>query len=131
MGLSPNVADLVQSWGVALYLLAINKMVTLNTMKTTLNGLPPIHPGEYIREALEDLGLTQAALAQALGVSAMRISHLVREERPVTAELALRLGQAFGQSPQYWLNLQTDYDLKIAKAAFKDSLRQVRELAVA
>jgi antitoxin HigA-1 len=100
-------------------------------MKNTLNGLPPIHPGEYIREALEGLGMTQAALAQALGVSATRISRLVREERPVTAELALRLGQAFGQSPQYWLNLQSDYDLKIAKAAFKDSLRHVRELAVA
>ena len=100
-------------------------------MERTTNGLPPIHPGEYIREALADLGLTQTALAQALGVSAMRISHLVREERPVTAEMALRLGQAFGQSPQYWLNLQVDYDLKIAKAVFKDSLRQVRELAVA
>ncbi len=89
-------------------------------MKRTINGLPPIHPGEYIREALEDLG-----------VSAMRISHLAREERPVTAELALRLGLAFGQSPQYWLNLQADYDLKIAKAQLKDSLRHVRELAVA
>jgi addiction module HigA family antidote len=100
-------------------------------MERTTNGLPPIHPGEYIREALADLGMTQTALAQALGVSAMRISHLVREERPVTAEMALRLGQAFGQSPQYWLNLQVDYDLKIAKAVFKDSLRQVRELAVA
>ncbi len=54
-------------------------------MKTAVNGLPPIHPGEYIREALEDLGLTQAALAQALGVSAIRMSHLVRQERPVTA----------------------------------------------
>ncbi len=100
-------------------------------MRRTTNGLPAIHPGEYIREALDDLGLTQAALAKSLGVSAMRISHVVREERPITAELALRLGQAFGQSPQYWLNLQTDYDLKIAKTEFKDSLRLVRELSVA
>jgi addiction module HigA family antidote len=100
-------------------------------MERTINGLPPVHPGEYIREALEDLGMTQAALAKNLGISAMRISHLVREERPVTAELALRLGQAFGQSPQYWLNLQTDYDLKIARVTFKDSLCQIRELALA
>ena len=100
-------------------------------MKRTINGLPPIHPGEYIREVLEDLEMTQAALAKALGVSAMRISHLVREERPVTAELALRLGQAFGQSPQYWLNLQSTYDLKVAEIEWKDSLRHVRELAVA
>ena len=70
-------------------------------MERTINGLPPIHPGEYIREALDDLGITQAALAKNLGISPMRISHLVRKERPVTAELALRLGQAFGQSPQY------------------------------
>ena len=102
-----------------------------HTIARTSNGLPPIHPGEYIREALEDLGLTQAALAKSLGVSAMRISHLVREERPVTAEMALRLGQAFGQSPQYWLNLQADYDLKIAREQFKDSLREIRELATA
>ena len=102
-----------------------------HTIERTANGLPPIHPGEYIREALEDLGMTQAALAKSLGVSSMRISHVVREERPVTAELALRLGQAFGQSPQYWLNLQADYDLKIAKTKFRDSLRHVRELAVA
>ncbi len=100
-------------------------------MERTINGLPPIHPGEYIREALDDLCITQAALAKNLGISPMRISHLVRKERPVTAELALRLGQAFGQSPQYWLNLQADYDLKIARATFKDSLCHVRELAVA
>ena len=100
-------------------------------MERTINGLPPVHPGEYIREALEELGMTQAALAKALGISAMRISHVVREERPVTAELALRLGQAFGQSPQYWLNLQAAYDLKLARVALKDSLKAVRTLAVA
>lgn len=95
------------------------------------NGLPPMHPGEYLREILEEMALTQVALADALGISAMRVSHLLKGDRPVTAELALRLGQALGQSPQYWLNLQADYDLKIAKAAFKDSLSQVRELVAA
>ncbi len=98
-------------------------------MSNPINGLPPIHPGEYVREALEDLGMSQAEFARAIGVSPMRISHLVREERPVTAEMALRLGQAFGQSPQYWLNLQTTYDLKIAQAEWKDSLKDVRKLA--
>lgn len=97
-------------------------------MNRTINGLPAIHPGEHIREALQGLGMSQAALAKALGVPAARISRLVREERPVTAELALRLGQAFGQSPQFWLNLQADYDLKKARAQFKDSLHAVREL---
>jgi len=97
-------------------------------LERTINGLPPIHPGEYIREALDDLGITQAVLAKTLGVSAMRISHLVREERPVTAELALRLGQAFGQSPQYWLNLQADYDLKMARSVMTSELANIPPL---
>ena len=100
-------------------------------MQTLKNGLPPIHPGEFLREILDDLALTQAAFAEAIGISAMRVSHVLRGDRPVTAELALRLGQAFGQSPQYWLNLQSTYDLKVAEIEWKDSLRHVRELAVA
>lgn len=100
-------------------------------MKTPANGLPPIHPGELLRETLDDLGLTQAAFADAIGISPMRVSHVLRGDRPITAELALRLGRALGQTPQYWLNLQTTYDLKRAQAEFKDSLLAVRELAAA
>lgn len=99
-------------------------------MKKNANGLAAIHPGEFLRETLDELGLTQAAFADALGVSPMRVSHVLRGDRPVTAELALRLGRALGQTPQYWLNLQTTYDLKIAQADMKDSLANVRELAV-
>ena len=99
-------------------------------MTTPHNGLPAIHPGEFLRETLDELGLTQAAFANALDISPMRVSHLLKGDRPVTAELALRLGRALGQSPQYWLNLQTAYDLKVAQAAIKDSLQAVRELAV-
>ncbi len=95
----------------------------------TLNGLPAIHPGELLRETLDELGLTQTAFADALGVSPMRVSHLLRGERPLTAELALRLGRALGQSPQYWLNLQTAFDLKVAQISMKRSLRSVRPLA--
>lgn len=100
-------------------------------MKCTANSLPPIHPGEYIREVLGELGLTQTAFAQAIGVSPLRVSHLLKGQRPVTAELALRLGRALGQTPQYWINLQADCDLKMAKATVKDRLRPVRELVVA
>lgn len=98
-------------------------------MTRPINGLPPIHPGEYLREALEALGMTQGALAKTIGVSPMRISHVVREKRPVTAELALRLGRAFGQSPQYWLNLQTGYELKLAEASLIDQLANIPRLA--
>ena len=101
-------------------------------MKTTKprNGLDAIHPGAFVRETLDELGLNQAAFAEALGVSAMRVSLLLRGDRPVTAELALRLGRALGQSPQYWLNLQMTYDLKVAQANLKGSLASVRELAL-
>lgn len=99
-------------------------------MPTSLtNGLPPIHPGELLQEILQDRGMSQAAFARAIDVSPMRISHVVREERPVTADLALRFGRAFGQAPQFWLNLQTAYDLKIAERELKGSLRKVRRLA--
>ena len=97
-------------------------------VKTPVNGLPAIHPGEFLRETLEEMGLTQAAFADAIGVSPMRVSHLLRGDRPVTAELALRLGRALGQTPHYWLNLQTTYDLKMAQLEMKDSLLAVREL---
>lgn len=98
---------------------------------TIKNGLPAIHPGEFLRETLEELGMTQAAFAAAIGISPMRVSHLLKGDRPVTAELALRLGRALGQTPQYWLNLQADYDLKTAQAALKDSLDSIRALAIA
>ena len=99
--------------------------------KTPVNGLPAIHPGEFLRETLEDMAMTQAAFAEAIGVSPMRVSHLLRGERPVTAEMALRLGRALRQTPQYWLNLQTAYDLKLAQVEMKDSLLAVREMVAA
>jgi addiction module HigA family antidote len=72
--------------------------------------------------------MTQAAFADAIGISAMRVSHVLKGDRPVTAELALRLDRAFGQTPQYWLNLQATYDLKLAQIEIKDDLKQVRLL---
>ncbi len=100
------------------------------TAKKPSDGLPAIHPGEFLRETLEDLAMTQTAFADAIGVSAMRVSHLLKGDRPVTAELALRLGRALGQTPQYWLNLQSAHDLKVAQHQMKDSLKDVRLLAV-
>lgn len=93
------------------------------------NGLPAIHPGEFLAEILEELGLSQAAFARAIDISPMRISHIVKGARPVTAELALLFGRAFDQSPQYWMNLQTDYDLKSAQSAIGKRLRKVHALA--
>ena len=80
-------------------------------------GLPAIHPGQFLAELMEELGISQAEFARAIGVSPMRISHVIKGDRPVTAELALLFGRAFNQSPQYWLNLQASYDLKTAEAS--------------
>ncbi|MGD9726587.1 MAG: HigA family addiction module antitoxin [Nitrospiraceae bacterium] len=73
--------------------------------------IAPVHPGVYLKELLEELDLSQYRLAQDIGVPAMRISHVIHAKRPVTTELALRLGRYFGQSPRYWLNLQSRFDM--------------------
>ena len=95
------------------------------------NGLPPIHPGVFLKEMLDELCISQNAFAQAIGVSPMRISHVINGTRPVTAELALLFGKAFGQTPSYWMNLQTNYDLKNAEKALALKVRKVRPLSQA
>jgi antitoxin HigA-1 len=85
-----------------------------------------IHPGLFLAELLGELNISQAQLARATHISAMRISHIVRAERPVTADIALRFGQVFSQSPQYWLNLQDNYDLTLAHQAFSEELKTMQ-----
>ena len=92
------------------------------------NDLPPVHPGDFLREILEELNFTQVAFAQVIAVSPMRVSHVLKGSRPITAELALRIGRALGQSPDYWLNLQNRYDLKVAQTQWQDSLLNVKEI---
>jgi addiction module HigA family antidote len=72
--------------------------------------------------------LSQAEFARAIGVSAMRISHVVKGSRPVTAELALLFGKAFEQSADYWLNLQRQYDLELAEASLGARLEGIRPI---
>lgn len=98
-------------------------------MRTRDRTIRPIHPGEFLAEILGDMGISQAEFARAIGVSPMRISHVIRGDRPVTAELALLFGRAFDQSPQYWLNLQASYDLKIAKANIGKRLAGIHAFA--
>jgi addiction module HigA family antidote len=65
------------------------------------NNLPPVHPGEFFKENLDELRISQAEFARTIGLSAMRTSRVVKGKRPVTAEMALLFGKAFGQTPQY------------------------------
>jgi antitoxin HigA-1 len=75
--------------------------------------LPPIHPGELLREELEEIGVSLNELARALRVPMNRISAIVNGKRSITVDTAMRLARYFGTSPQYWLNLQNAYDLEI------------------
>jgi len=81
----------------------------------TKKKLPPVHPGEILlHDFMEPLGLTQTSLAKALGVTPIRINHIVRGRRSVTADTALRLSRYFGTRPGWWLDLQSHYELQIA-----------------
>jgi antitoxin HigA-1 len=83
---------------------------------TPTNKMRPIHPGEVLREEfLAPLGVNAHALAMELKVPAPRINDIVRERRSVTPDTALRLARYFGTTPQFWLNLQSSYDLKLAE----------------
>jgi len=91
--------------------------------------IAPVHPGVYLKELLDELELSQYRLAMGLGVPAMRINHVVNGKRPVTAELALRLGRYFGQNPRYWINLQSRYDMDVTEDALAGKVaREVRPL---
>lgn len=93
------------------------------------NGMWPVHPGEVLREDyLKELGMSANALAKALNVPAPRINDIVRERRGITADTALRLARYFDSSPQFWLNLQAMYDLRVAEIAVGKKIE--REMAV-
>ena len=88
-----------------------------------VDKLAPIHPGEVLlEEFLKPMNLSQNQLAVGLGISARRINEIVLKKRSVTADTALRLARYFGMSPQFWLGLQTDYDLDLAQDQLGDRL---------
>jgi addiction module HigA family antidote len=92
----------------------------------------PTHPGEFLREDfLPDYGLTVSGLATALGVSRQSVNELLRERRAVSPRMALRLSRLFGNSAEFWLNLQRAVDLWEAKNAIKDDVRQIKPMRVA
>ena len=82
--------------------------------------LPPIHPGEILlEEFLRPLGMSMNRLADELHVPANRITQIVEGRRSVTGETALRLARYFGTSPEFWLGMQKDYDLQVARDEFE------------
>ena len=92
----------------------------------------PTHPGEMLREDfLPDDGDTVSGLATALGVSRQTVNELLRERRAVSPEMALRLGRLFGNSPEFWLNLQRAVDLWDANETIREAVQEIQPLSVA
>jgi addiction module HigA family antidote len=80
----------------------------------------PVTPGEMLKEEfLAEYSLSQSQLAKAIGISPNRIAEIVNNRRRITADTALRLGLYFGNSPEFWMNLQSHYDLKMARGRLK------------
>ncbi|MGC4174570.1 HigA family addiction module antitoxin [Demequina sp.] len=93
---------------------------------------PPIHPGEILMEDFIDgFGITQNKLAVSIRVPPRRINEIVHGKRAITADTALRLGRYFGVDPQFWLNLQTQYDLELARDRLVDQVAAITPLRVA
>jgi len=99
----------------------------------TAEKLKPVHPGEVLlEEFLKPMELSQHRLALSIGVDARRINEIVLEKRRVTADTALRLSRFFGTSPQFWMGIQSDYDLDVAEDKLGDRLEiEVREFSFA
>lgn len=92
----------------------------------------PIHPGEILMEDfIEGFGITQHKLAVSIGVPVRRINEVVHGKRSITADTALRLGRYFGVEPQFWLNLQSRYELELAQERVADQVAEIKPLQAA
>jgi antitoxin HigA-1 len=85
-------------------------------MVNPIDNLPAIHPGSFLRDELEELGLSARKFAEHIHVPHNAVTEIMNGERAITAQMAIRLGLAFGTTAQYWMNLQDIYELKRAHA---------------
>ncbi len=91
----------------------------------TIRDFPPIHPGEILlKEFLKPLGISQYRLAKDIAVAPRRINEIVHGRRAITADTALRLGRFFSMEAQFWLNLQSHYDMEVAMDILQDRLEK-------
>jgi addiction module HigA family antidote len=95
-------------------------------MTNPIDNLPPIHPRHILRDELEALELSARKFAAHIRVPHNAVSGILNGERSISARMAIRLGQAFGTTPQYWLNLQMIYDLKRARAEMPDEVLGIK-----
>lgn len=103
----------------------------LMTRKLPRRGLPPMHPGELLREEiLSALDRPKTEIAKLLGVSRQTLYDVLKEKQPVTPGMALRLGKLFGNGPELWLNLQRRYDLHQAERELGETIKNIPTLEV-
>jgi antitoxin HigA-1 len=88
----------------------------------------PIHPGEHLAEELEELKISAAELARQIDVPVNRVTGIMNGQRAITADTALRLGHWFGTSPEFWLNLQKLYELRLAREEIGDRVQKLPKL---
>ena len=89
----------------------------------------PIHPGEQLAEELSELDISAAELARQIDVPVNRVTGIINGQRGITADTALRLGHWFGISPEFWLNLQKLYELRLARAEIGERVKKLPRLA--
>jgi antitoxin HigA-1 len=97
----------------------------------TEDRLPPIHPGEFLRDELKALSLSARKFAAHIGVPPNAVTEILNGERAVTALMALRLGKAFGTGERYWMDLQSHYDAKKARTRLAKKLLSIKPLVAA
>jgi addiction module HigA family antidote len=100
-------------------------------MAYPIDNLPPIHPGNFLKDELEALSLSARKFAEHIHVPHNAVTGIMNGERSISAQMAIRLGQAFGTTPHYWLNLQAIYDLKKARAEMPDEALRIQSYATA
>ena len=86
---------------------------------------PAVHPGEFLADELAELAITPTELARQIAVPANRITQIIQGKRSISGDTALRLGHWFGTSPQFWLNLQAIFDLRVAEQSLGPALKQL------
>lgn len=104
----------------------------MSSLSTTTNLIDPIHPGEVLLEDfIEGFGITQNKLSVAIAVPPRRINEIVHGKRGITADTAMRLSKYFGTSAEFWMNLQTHYELRIQARVLRDQLDVISPLHTA
>jgi len=101
---------------------------SLTTIRRNLVAIPAIHPGEHLAEELKELSMSAAELARQLGVPTNRVTAILNGRRAITGDTALRRAHFFGTTPEFWLNLQSLYELRIAQKKAGKSIRRLPTL---